>query len=377
MSQFIHRISENKNGVFVLAFLVYAIAYIMMPPPLEHYMDKYRQNEQAHPWRALSENINGTYRSENYAPHLHESKLTFRKVPAWLGKLSPSKNRYVQVFFLYCIQLIMGLMVTSLLLQWLLSITNDLMYSALLSLGFMMTHLGSSFTYDISFFFDGMAFFFLSMAMFSHTPLPFVLGVSAALWTDERALIATFGVLLFKLLILDRLSSLKEIFLNTYTLLTAGCIVVYLLARTYMTLYLQMTVPIGDQASVGLYEWFRQIKEMPIAWLLTFKLYWFYTVPLIVYLLQRSWLVGVLSTLFLLVSLLSTGLVIDIMRSATYLFPFLICGMFCSVHLFKRENDRLIGRMNAIWNLVIPNYRGFEIFYLIIPLPFRLLRLLF
>lgn len=374
MHSFLQRLAQMRYGVFVLAFILYALVFGMMPPPLEHYMTKYRLDEAHHPWKAISENINGTYRSESYDPHLHESKLTFRKVPALIGKLSPSKNRYVQVFFLYCVQLIMGLMFTSLLLYWLLDLTNDLGYSALLTLGFLLTHIGSAFTYDLSFFFDGMAFFFLGVAMFSTTPIPFVIGVMAALWTDERAMIGVVGVLLFKLISLGLLQSSRTVFLNMYSVLTVFCVATYLLVRGYMTYYLGLTVPVGDQADVGVSKWIGQVKEMPIAWLLTFKLYWYYLVPLVLYLLQRSVWVGVLSSLFILTSLLSTGLVIDIMRSATYMFPFLICGIFCSVKLYKVERERLVGRFNAIWNLVIPNYRAFELFYLIIPLPFRILK---
>lgn len=366
--------SENKNGLFVLAFCIYSIVFTLMPPPMEHYMQKYRLEENAHPWKALSENINGTYRSENYDPYLHESKLTFRKVPALLGKLSPSKDRYVQVFFLYCLQLIMGLLFTVFVLQWLMSVTGDIAHSALLTLGLMLTHIGSSFTYDLSFFFDGMAFFFLALALFSTTSFPFLVGTTAALWTDERAVIGVAGVLLFKWITTDSLSSLRGVFFNRYTLLILLVLVTYILMRVYMTVFLHLTVPLGEEAAVGLSEWGRHVKEMPIAWLLTFKLYWYYTVPLLIYLLQRSVTVGLSIGVFLVLSLFATGLVIDIMRSATFLYPFVICGMYCSYKLFKPEKVALLGRINAIWNIVIPNYRGFEIFYLIIPLPFRILR---
>lgn len=375
MAPFIRRISEGPNNFPVVGIVVYLIVFILMPPPLEHYMGKYRINNEKHPLRAISENINGTYRSEHYPPHIHESKLTFRVVPAFIGKLSPSKNMYVQIFFLYCIQLVMGLMFTILLLQWLTQVAESFTFAVLMTLGFMLTHLGSSFTYDMSFFFDGMAFFFMAAAMFSPSVPVFISGILASMWTDERAIIGVAGVLLFKIITSGYLGSARLVLLNVYTVTTALVLLSYVLVRLFLTIYTGMSVPIGDDAGVGFAEWVRQIKVMPLAWLLSFKLYWYYLVPLVVYLLGRSPVVAILSALFILLSLLSTGLVIDIMRSTTYLFPFLLCGIYCSFRIYAPAKNKLIGKMNAIWNIVIPNYRGFEIFYIIIPLPFRIIRL--
>lgn len=375
MPPFIRRIFKGPNGFLAAGIAVYLVVFMLMPPPLEHYMGKYRINNEKHPWKAIAENINGTYRSEHYPPHIHESKLTFRVVPALIGKLSPSKNMYVQVFFLYCIQLVMGLMFTILLLQWLVQVTENFAYATLMTLGFMLTHLGSSFTYDMSFFFDGMAFFFMAAAMFSPSVPVFISGILASMWTDERAIIGVAGVLLFKLIISDCLGSVRLLLLNMYTVTTVLVLLSYALLRIFLTVYSGMNVPIGDDAGVGFAEWVRQIKVMPLAWLLSFKLYWYYLVPLIIYLLGRSPVVAILSALFIVVSLLSTGLVIDIMRSTTYLFPFLLCGIYCASRIYTPFKNKLIGKMNVIWNIVIPNYRGFEIFYIIIPLPFRIIRL--
>jgi len=147
----------------------------------------------------------------------------------------------------------------------------------------------------------------------------------------------------------------------------------YLLVRGYMTVFLGLSVPVGNHAGVGFAEFAKNAKDIPIAWFLTFKLYWYYLIPLLAYLFRRLPAFGFFCGFFIVVGMLSTGLVIDVMRSTTYLFPFLICGLFCTTRWSGSGDQQFIGRINALWSVVIPNYRALEDFYLIIPLPFRIL----
>ncbi len=367
---------KNTFGFFLTGFVVFALVILIMPPPIEHYLGKYRHMD-AHPWEALGECINGTYLSENYPPGLHESKLTFRIVPQMIGRLVPSKDLYIQVISLFCVQLIMGVIFTFLLLKWLYGLSGNMLFSVLTSLGFMLTHVGSSFTYDLSFFFDGMAFFFLGLALFSRSSFFYVTGLCAAFWTDERAVLGIAGVLLFKLMESGYLGSLKEVVFNRYTLSAVAIVLLSLVARYLLSVYAGMHTPVGDDALVGLRVLIGQVNMIPLAWFLSFKLYWYYLVPLILYLWKTSIPVALLSGIFILLSMMASGLVIDIMRSTSYIFPFILCGIFCAHRLYPSVKSLAVGRWSAAWSLVIPNYRNFDFFYLILPLPFRILKYFF
>lgn len=370
------RLSILTEHRFLTPLIIYFLVFVAMPAPFEHFFGSYREIDD-HFWDVVSAQVNGTYRSQDYPESSHAAKLTFRLVPVWIGKLSFSSDKYIQVLVIYCVQVLMGLGFTILFFRWLRTIIPDGRYVALLVLGFLMSHVGSSFTYDFSFFFDGIAFFFLGLALFTRSPVLFVLGLSGALWTDERAIIGIAGVLLFKLISDGNPGGGIRAILNRHSFLTLAVIAVYIGIRLWLGASRGMTIPLGDGAAVGFKAWLEQMNQMPLAWLLTFKLSWYYLLPLTVFLWRENILLGVLTVAFVAVAVLATGMVEDIMRSTSYLFPFLLCGIFCAQSVWRSEENHWAVRFVSIANVVIPNYRNFHFFYLILPLPFRIIRALF
>jgi hypothetical protein len=373
MNSLAERLLQAKSRNLLAAILIYLLVFLMMPSPIEHYFGDYRGMDD-HFWDVVSAQINGTYRSEDYPESSHAAKLTFRLTPVQIGRMSFSEEKFVQVLFIYGVQLLMGLVFTFLLVRWLADLTGKFYYAALMTLGFMFTHVGSSFTYDFSFFFDGIAFFFLGVAFFSRSNLLYFAGLTGSLWTDERAIIGIAGVWLFKLIQSEGLPSFRALLADTHSLLTLGVLALYGAIRFWLTYYGGMAIPVGDGAAVGLKAWFEQINHMPIAWLLSFKMSWYYLIPLMAFLWQKNRAVAYLSAFFIALAILSTGLVVDIMRSTSYLFPFLLCGIYASRQIWAEERNAWAARFVSIANVVMPNYRNFEFFYLILPLPLRMLK---
>ena len=110
LSKFISQEERNSEPVttttiLTTSFYIILLAFFISPPPIERLTTNFELNNS---FKALSEQINGTYNSYNYAVESHESKLSYRIVPGLIGKLSFSKDPKVQMLFLYFIQIIFG-----------------------------------------------------------------------------------------------------------------------------------------------------------------------------------------------------------------------------------------------------------------------------
>jgi len=357
-----------------VSLIIMLIAFFFSPPPIEKLTYKFWLNDR---YKAFSEQINGTYKSGDYDIESHESKLSFRVVPSLIGKLSFSNDPQTQMIFLYIVQVIFGFLSILVLLDGIYKSTNDWIYSKLVVGGLMLTHVGSSFFYDVSFFLDGFPFFLMILAMFTPMTILSALFLFVGFWCDERVLLGGIGIVLFRnYRELEKIELWSFIFSKNALLflLSAG---IYVGIRLWLTHYQAIDIPLGSSSGVGISAIWVQRNTLPIAQLFTFEFYWLYIFPLLVFFFQKSKILASLIFMYLVVAIGLTGIVMDVMRSVNYLFPIILLGIliYSGQEARKRRNE--IAFFGALMNVLIPNYRYFVHFFIVIPLPIKLIQMYF
>jgi hypothetical protein len=371
-SQFAQSSVVSKREKLKACFLIFLIAIFFSPPPLEKLTSDYAINER---WKAFSEQINGTYRSTDYPVESHESKLTFRIVPQIIGKLSFSNDTQTQMIFLYIVQVVFGFLTIFVLLQKMHQLTGDWLYSRITIAGLMLTHFGSSFFYDVTFFLDGFPFFILILAMFTRSNILVTLLLMVSFWCDERALASGLSVVIFRNYTSNKGVTYRNFLLSVNTACYLISVALYFVLRFWMIQTYAVTIPLGDDAGVGLGAIWAQRNQLAIAQMLTFESYWLYILPALLFFYKQNKLLAASILLYLIVYVGVTGMVMDVMRSITYIFPIVILGMVIYVKSEKPETVTKTSTLFTLANAVIPNYRYFEYFYIVLPLPLKIIDL--
>ena len=374
LSKFISQEERNSEPVTTktllkTSFYIILLAFFISPPPIERLTTSFELNNS---FKALSEQINGTYNSYNYAVESHESKLSYRIVPGLIGKLSFSKDPKVQMLFLYFIQVIFGFLFIFTLLSGIYKLTQNWFYSKVVTSGLILTHLGSSFFYDTAFFLDGYPFFLMILAMFIPSGWLSFLLLFIGFWCDERTILGGIGIVIFRNYNQLSTTSLKGYLFSKNSVLFICSVGLYLLIRVWLTYHYSITIPLGNSARVGIGAIWEQINNLAIAHLFTFEFYWIYLLPLFVFFYKKNKVLFILIFLYLTISILLTGIVIDVMRSANYLFPVIILGILI---YYREESEKEVNNfavLSTLINLIIPNYRYFHNFYIVLPIPLKL-----
>jgi hypothetical protein len=371
-------ISAHKESLIITeskfiknSLIIMLIALFLSPPPIEKLTYKFKNNDS---WKAKSEQINGTYISSNYSAESHESKLTFRIIPSILGRLSFSNELRMQMLFLFLLQSITGLYCIYILLKYIYRYTQNWTYSIFATTGLMAIHLGTSFFYDVSYYLDGFVFFLMTISLFIPSRILAYLFLFLSFWGDERAILGGIGVLIFRNYTENKNIGLRNWIFSRDTVFMTLILVSYTLIRFWLIYKYSWTIPLGKEAGVSIqYVWI-QINNIPIAQLLTFESYWLYLLPVFYEFYHRSKIIFSLFTTYCLSYLALSSFVWDVMRSLTYTFPVIILGIFILNKKLDRTLANYVSIIIAILSIIVPNYRYFEYFYLIIPLPIKILQ---
>ena len=379
LSRFISEERYNPKSVTDLtclkaALYIMLLAFFFSPPPIERLTSGFHLNDR---FKAFSEQINGTYNSASYSIESHESKLSYRIVPGLIGKLSFSSNPRIQMLFLYLVQVTFGFISILILLKGFYKLTQDWLYSVVVTSGLMLTHLGSSFFYDTSFFLDGYPFFLMILAMFTpYTWLSFAL-IFISFWCDERVILGGIAIVIFRNYNELNKVSLKNYLLSKNSILFVSIVGIYALIRLWVTYRYAISIPLGNRAGVGFSAIWEQRNHLAIAQLFTFEFCWIYLLPVFIFFYRESKALFFMIFLYLAISIPLTGIVLDVMRSVNYLFPIIILGIVIYSKQESRKEVNNVAFVSTLLNLIIPNYRYFYNFYIVIPLPLKIIELAF
>ncbi len=291
----------------------------------------------------------------NVSAASHEGKLAFRLFPPLLVRLMHlSPGSY------YALQVALGI-ATLTLIAWLLSeLGYSRRVSLALTLAFAFTYLGSVWFVDIHPYFDALAATALVMAMAVVNPVLAGLAMSAALWTDERAILPAVAVAVWHL---NRRQK-------------SGAVAVVVAVSLYAVLRLYLGHRYGletGRSEMGLSVLHKYFSTMPIALVLALEGMW----PLLAAGLTQGLFERRSLSLMLMASVLGSAvtsvMVDDVTRSTVYLLPAVLTSAAFLIREREPTRTTLVGVCVALC-LLVPTtgvvQAGFTVFY---PLPLRIL----
>ncbi len=311
--------------IFLFYFLILATTYpkylelLRDPSPGETHA--YFFQKIAHPLRMQTKVKDDT----------HGSKITFRLTVPLLAKSLGigSQTSGKDIIFLYIIQSLLLIPFLLLLIELVCrftTYTNALIFTA----GCCFTYLCKAFFWDYDFWFDAYAYFFLVAGLYFRKPLPVLVCLSLACWTDERALIALPGVLIFQLIqeadysIPRRFSELRKLLLRPAVVSVFLTGIMYLSLRFFASQHYNLVTPTGSEAGVSLSMLPFQLKNRLIGIFLIFEGLWLIPIMCFYLLFRKHHLFFLLLGIALLIQILVAYCVFDISRSLGYSFPILL-----------------------------------------------------
>lgn len=306
-----------------------------------------------HNWQALHDQIESPLTPRPYPSTSHQSKKAFRLLPPLIGKLFPVENRFSTLIGLFIFQHLLGLLGFYILLELILTVTKDRVYTFLATLCFSFIYYGISFFWDLYGWFDGIAYFMLLATMYfliqSNLLLAFF-SLSAAFWTDERAIIVSPVLVFWHMINQKSLDYFKISHLQRVIVWYFFCIVLYLAIRFYLSIVYGLTIPLGFNALVGLKMILINMQPIPYSLFSIFEGLWLPFILMVIWLWKRKDN-GILAGSFLLfvVPVIASLCVIDVTRSLTYIFPWILSAIL----LMHRTNDKIFSRRVILISLLI------------------------
>ncbi|KQS27953.1 hypothetical protein ASG33_16260 [Dyadobacter sp. Leaf189] len=192
------------------------------------------------------------------------------------------------------------------------------------------TYLCKAFFWDYDFWFDGYAYFFILSAIYFRNPLLIFMALQLAFWTDERAVIALPGIVLFHLLQLNnfnipgpKMELLKQLFKpQIYVCVLA--IIAYGLARMLLTVQFDLHTPLGKNEGVSPALIPFQIENRFLGVFLSFEGLWILFFCALYIISRRNNAIFLTSLGIIIVQIIVAYSVYDITRSLIYAFPMML-----------------------------------------------------
>jgi hypothetical protein len=313
-------------------------------------------------------------------PYHHISKMTYRLVPAYLGKLCLDCSLKNLMLFLIGIEYLAGFFFFYFVYRLIVSYCQDRVAATWIVLGFCFLFLGKIFFWDIYAYFDAYALLFLLLALRSHRTLAVFFFMLAAYWTDERALVASALVWVWAMLP-DAEATGRSLGKRLFSFSAAqwavvGALLLTIVLRGVLSSYYGM--PPGANLTQVLTEARQVLVEkrllelIPLVTLSGFESYWVYILGgLGVMWLRRDYLFLSLMLLALAASLGVSYLVYDMTRSLMYAFPALLIG----IRIVVRELSPDAFRTLTFWTMILAMlYPTYYLSHYMWPLFIRLLR---
>lgn len=307
-------------------------------------------------YACLQHQVKAPLTQQHFDAQSHYAKRTFRLLLPLTAKFLS-----LPIKALPLLQSLLGILFFGLVARFSLRYSDDRVVSFLFTVGMAGLYIGKSFFVDYWLFFDATAFFFLVLALYYAQAWIVFLALTAAFWTDERALIAAIGVLFFHLAIVKIYVKPKPV--PWQTLLA---IVVAWLCYGALRWYLHAVygLSIGKEG-LG-FGWALQhfLKYMPLASTMFLESYWLYIGLALVLLCfkgsrSRKWLaLGLLMVVSLQVLVaLSVG---DMVRSGAYLVVPCLAAFVLFIQLEPSKTaKRKVAFIACLFAFVIPTYSNF------------------
>jgi len=287
------------------------------------------QQQVTSPLTALSEQ----------SPYRHTSKMYFRLLPPYLGKLCWGCSFKELMLFMISLQYLAGTLFFYFSFKLIETFCKDRMTVVWLTAGFCFILLGKVFFRDANAHFDAFALFFMLLGMYTRSSLLLFLYLCLAFWVDERAIVASALVGVWKLLGKEPSQPSAGFFQNPFASGVRPYLVAIVLAVGFTVLLRWVFAFTYDRPSVtdpahiiseamNVLIGYRYIQFIPFFTVSSFESYWIYILGALItlWISGERWGAG----LYLLALGSSFGisfLVADVTRSMIYAFPAVFIGV--------------------------------------------------
>ena len=315
-------------------------------------------------WNAIMTQVKHPFEQHDYFDISHQSKLTFRLSVPLIAKLL-----HLSVFGIICLQYVFGVLLFYVSAKVLKEITKDNFSAFIITLSLPFIYAGKVSFLELRGAFDGFALFFLLLAMYKKNIFLIASSVVMTSFTDERGFIACSFVFLYWF-IHDSNVSRKLFTKFTISVILGGLL--YLISRFSLTYFFGLKT---QSAGIGLQVLASNLNMIPLSIWHGLEGFWiFILISIITLLFKKEKLAVSLFLLSIFCVILSSCLVVDMTRSAAFLFP----AIFVSIKIII-ENDsihftRKIAFLTFICCFIYPSYySGGNRIEWTYPLPVRYL----
>ncbi|TKT91823.1 hypothetical protein [Dyadobacter frigoris] len=290
----------------------------------------------------------------------HGSKIAFRFTPSLIAKLLGNykvKNGK-GILQLFVFQSLLLLPFFYLLIKTVKRFSSNF-NTVLIALSFSAIYTTKAFFWDYDFWFDGYAYFFLLLGMYFRNMAGIFLSLQLACWTDERAAVALASIFMFHLLeennfSLPAVGSLLKFSLKKSSIAVLLSGLTYIATRILLSVFLELSTPMGDKAGVGLELIPFQIANRLIGILLSFEGLWLVFLTALSFLFaEKKFFLAAILILLTCAHILIAYSVFDITRSLAYCFPIFIISA-ALVQTSKSDNSDFIFLLSALGCILVP-----------------------
>lgn len=285
----------------------------------------------------------------------HESKLAFRLVPPLVARTG------IGFGFWLAVQAMLGILVFKLVARIAELHLRSRKVALVVVLAVAASYLGGQYVFDDHAYFDTVAVAGLVGALSVRSSYFQALCLLVAMWTDERAVIATAAVITYAMIVKDR----RRV---AVAVVVAGS---YIAGRAALGARYGLSTPAGP-------DWVAMARDeldvsLPALWM-ALKGLWLFPVAGIIVLATRGRRLAAASLAGAVgISGLAALAVLDVTRSAAYLLPAVLCGV-AAVATEPRPATRRLSVGTLAVSLLVPTF--FVIapdWNWILPLPLQLL----
>lgn len=236
-------------------------------------------------------------------------------------------------------------------------IIKDTVSATFITAGLAFLYFGRTSFYDIDHtWFDGFAYFFIIIAMYSNNFFVIIISSFLASWTDERAFVSLFIVLLFHQLkgeIFYKELYFKHLFkLNKESIAVLSTIILYLTIRQILSFYFNMHTPTEGANYIVLKT---TLPLIPIGiWTFLEGFWLLYILSFAYSLKEKNYLFSIVFLILIIVFTVISGCVTDITRSGSYLVPVIFILLIYLQNHQSTSDFRLVSFFCFITSFLFP-----------------------
>ena len=361
---FANRFASGKYWYLKMAVLGYILTLLFSFP-------NYNQGEK---WmrEGINKQIEQPFTYHDYPPESHLAKRTFRITMPLIGKLLN-----LNITGLLILQSFFGFLFFILISKLVFAITSDKVLSFIICLGFTVVYVGKACFIDGGLF-DGTAFFLLIIAMCFRNSLLIFFCVFLACYTDERAFISSFMLILWWILNENNYKNIKIrdiIIPNRFVRVVLLSIFAVFVTRLYLQHLFYASAHIVELSDVGFATLKSQLNIVLFGLFSGIEFFWILIFAGALVLFQYKKFMLLFGYMALITSIIITAsIVADQTRSIAYIFPMVFIALKIVYQDFSQSALRKLLLTIVFISFLFGTYDvvGPKVWW-IFPLPVQLL----